>query len=354
MLKQLAEKSLRANFEQVGSSFFLTAGRNQFRSLWVRDFCFSVPALLAMGESKLVRDQLDLIWSHQNEAGLLPRGLDSMSPKLRVVRAVLKLQSRPLEMPLEAEYKGEHGTIALDSCLLTIWASFLYAEHTQDQAWLEQLRPVINKTLQYLLGYEDRGLLLQPKFSDWQDSVRRKGKTAFVNLWWWWVLREIEGRGWQFRGLPLAEDVEHEFKRTFLRDGHYRSLAVGPWVSLDVNLLMIYLGLEKDPKALWEIVKELPPMCTSPNYPSHMVSFFTRMSGYRHYHDETLWTWLLGLRLVVAKQVQDEIAYKIFRRSLEQELSGEEFVPELLRELSLLLESESPFSWGAAWIYLGG
>lgn len=139
MLKQLAEKSLRANFEQVGSSFFLTAGRNQFRSLWVRDFCFSVPALLAMDETPLVRDQLDLIWSHQNEAGLFPRGLDSMSPKLRVLRAVCKLQSRPS----------------------------------------------ITKALQYLLGFEDRGLLLQPKFSDWQDSVRRKGKTSFVNLWWW-------------------------------------------------------------------------------------------------------------------------------------------------------------------------
>lgn len=353
MLKQLAEKSLRANFEQVGSSFFLTAGRNQFRSLWVRDFCLCVPALLEMGELQLVRDQLNLIWSHQDTEGLLPRGLDSISPKLRVMRAVLKLQSRPLEMPLEPEYKGEHGTIAIDSCLLTIWASFVYAERVSDSAWLEQLRPLINKGLQYLLGYEDRGLLLQPKFSDWQDSVRRKGKTAFVNLWWWWILREIEKHGWAFRGLPLSKDVEREFRASFLRDGQYRSLTMGPWVSLDVNLLMIYLGLEKDPQSLWEIVKERPPQCTSPNYPSHMVSFFTRVSGYRHYHDETLWTWLLGLRLVVAKKMQDEIAYQSFRRSLEQELSGEEFVPELLRELSLLLESERPFSWGAAWIYLG-
>lgn len=345
---------MRANFEQVGSSFFLTAGRNQFRSLWVRDFCFSVPALLEMKEEKLVRDQLDLIWSHQNSEGLIPRGLDSMSPKLRVVRALLKRESEPLVMPLRPEYFGEHGTIAIDSCLLMIWASVCYAERASDgQAWLKSKKHAIETTLNYLLRFEDHGLLVQPKYSDWQDSVKRKGKTSYVNLWWWWSLRVAEKYGWAFKGLPRAKDVEHEFRKIFLRDGLYRSLSVGPWISLDTNLLMIYLDLEKDPQDLWSRVKELPSYCTSPNYPSHMVSFFTRASSYRHYHDETLWTWLLGLRLVIAQKMEDREAYEIFRVSLEQELLDEPGIPELMQHKNWLLPCERPFSWGSAWIYLG-
>ena len=86
----LAQNSLKANIISTSEGPMLAAGHSHFRTLWTRDFCFSVPGLLLIGERDLARRQLELIWKHQRKDGLLPRGIDVMAPQLRVIMSLLK------------------------------------------------------------------------------------------------------------------------------------------------------------------------------------------------------------------------------------------------------------------------
>ena len=47
-LLNIAKESLEKNIVRLPQGDFLAAGGNQFGSLWTRDFCFSVPALLTL------------------------------------------------------------------------------------------------------------------------------------------------------------------------------------------------------------------------------------------------------------------------------------------------------------------
>ncbi|RYZ97831.1 MAG: hypothetical protein EOP11_21490, partial [Proteobacteria bacterium] len=115
-LKEKALRTIEANLVETEKGLFLTAGGNQFRTLWTRDFCFSVPGLLAAGWRDLVERQLGLILSFA-EFSQLPRGIDPLNPKLRVVwgtafRFLPPPFANAYAKPLKAEYLGEHGTPA--------------------------------------------------------------------------------------------------------------------------------------------------------------------------------------------------------------------------------------------------
>ena len=84
-LWEIAKQSLEANTVQTASGPITVAGSHQFKTFWVRDFCFAVPGLLALGHHEQVRKQLAIALDHQRADGLIARGFDVINPKLRVV-----------------------------------------------------------------------------------------------------------------------------------------------------------------------------------------------------------------------------------------------------------------------------
>lgn len=374
-LAQIARASLLANVVELEGRCYLSAGANQFRSLWTRDFAHAAGGLIAIGRADVVRDHLDLLIRHLHpDSQLLPRGLDSMNPKLRVAyasfaRAPLpRLRPRspalPIGLPLKAEYRDQHGQFAIDGNALAVLAALSYARATGDEAWLERSLPALGQVLAGYTQHLRAGLVWQPPYSDWQDSVSRIGHACYTNLLVHLAARDLAEHA-PVPGLlldPLRERLEGTFRA---EGGLYRSLAKREQVSLDANLLALDHGLlgEADARELYERLRacplwrrqEIPGFNTTPDYPASWRNPGVLLAGLGHYHDRIPWTWLSGLSAKVAlgrgepseaRRILEVLSARAERDGHVVEIFAAQPPHDPFR--SLLYRSEAPFSWGAA------
>jgi hypothetical protein len=378
VLLSCATESLRENIETVGSKRYLTAGRHQFRSLWSRDFCYSTRALLKLGEFDVVRDQLSLyIELRRKKDALIPRAVDSISPKKRVVRQVfarfLGESNYPIEESLHAEYLSENGTAAIDSNILLILAALSYLHTTQDFIWWKQNESVLVEIFKYYDAHKRGALIVQPPYSDWQDSVKREGCAFLTNLFYWAATSELI----KFPAFGIQDKEPSELRVAIeitFRDpvtGLFRSMEGREPISIDGNLLALDLEFVRGAEAqglfeslqmhsLWKGRPGGPPIpgfVTYPDYPKKEVSWTTRLIGLRHYHDEIYWTWLMGLSLKIALRFDDieksaELLKALVRTTKRDGAVGEIYAPnpDLALWSSPWLTAEKPFSWGSAYV----
>ncbi|HBP21901.1 MAG TPA: hypothetical protein DEA08_29470 [Planctomycetes bacterium] len=376
-LAQVARESLLANVVEVGGRLGLVAGANQFRSLWTRDFAHAVGGLLLAGRGDVVADHLDLLLERLHpQLGLLPRTLDTMDAKLRVAWAsaarLLPGASTALAMEgeLEPEYRDQHGQFAIDGNALVILAALDYAAQEGGEAWLARRLPLLNESLLAYGRWLREGLVRQPPFSDWQDSVRRRGEACYTNLLVHVAARRLVAAGGQAPALllePLAERIEQAFHA---EGGLYLSLARRPYVSLDANLLALDLDHVRGPAAdalyaalvqspFWRR-DDAPGFSSYPDYPAPWRNPGVILAGLGHYHDRIHWSWLSGLAAKVAagrgdrssaERILDVLAARVERDGAVVEIYDPRPPHRPFR--SLIYRSEAPFSWGAARILEG-
>lgn len=396
-LEHVARQSLTANIHKLAKGCYLTAGAHQFNCLWTRDFCLSSRGLFRLGEFQVVYDQLELIIS-KLEIGdgfaLVPKVMDSSS-FVRQFRAVSPIinkcfgisQNVPLDEPLRAEYEDERGSVAVDSNMLVLLTAHDYFVLAGAGNWWKRRL----KDLVHIYKYYDQkhikdgdGLIVQPPFSDWQDSVRRAGKTFYTNLLYYLVSERL-ARFPEFGIAPenldqLRSAIEDRF---FDKDlGIYRSIVaseatrgqatVYPQFSLDANLLAIDLGyFDNDPdpnrlknlyasikkSCLWRGRADLPGSATCPDYPRDWIYWIVRVVLLSHYHDQMYWSWLIALSAKIAWKMND---YGEASRIIDQLVGLAERdqsiveiyspTPDLVPFSSWLYDAERPFSWGAAFV----
>ena len=329
-LREIAQASLRANIIPTTHGTLCVAGAHQFRTLWTRDFCYAVPGLLKLGHEDLVRRQLRVILSFVRTDGQMPRGLDVTSPKVRVLNA---LMNNPLKnfiaysQPLRAEYVGEHGTVAYDSNVLWAWAAAL---SKYDGAPLTKVLSIYERNTD--------GLYEQPKYSDWMDSLRRRGPQLLFHLQMWRTLREL--------GIE-TDSLSRVIRAKWFNDENR-------WVieSTDTLLLAIELGFGETSSLVSE-VKRRPVGVPSIEQPLSEVSLTTRIAGLRHYHDGFAWAWLAADTARVLLPHAPEFSETILTE-LEKLCVNEGAVPEIYvagtdrAVRAKLYKSEMPFTWGAA------
>ncbi|MGB3675163.1 MAG: hypothetical protein WA988_12040 [Candidatus Nanopelagicales bacterium] len=367
-LLDTALASLRANLVDTDSGQMLTAGWSQFRTLWTRDFCFSVPGLLAAGHEDVVNRQLRMLFATQRDDGLIVRGLDVIDPKRRVL---LNTALRPLPRrlrtpdyrgrPLLTEYLGEHGTPAIDSNVLVVQAIGQYVEHTGDTSLIEDNRGQIDAAMAYYSDQFTDGLVSQPGFSDWQDSASREGPGLYLHVL---LLRAAEllrrnGIDTEWKA-ALAETISATFYSH--RVGLFAQDTARTQFPLEANLWIIESGLFTDTVQtadLYENLKQSPlwrriGVPITPNYLNSAVSWTTKIVGLRHYHDQLRWSWLMAEAARIAKLMGDQKeAEKIYVRLRQlTAITGEVAeVYEATKDAPVkrgFYRSESPFSWGAA------
>lgn len=353
----IAEKSLRANIITSPDGPLLVAGAHQFRTAWVRDFCFSVPGLLALGEKDLVKNQLLLIYKFRSPEGLLPRGLDGWPPKMRVIlHTVLRFLPQILKnlsdnRPLRPEYLGEHVTPAMDSNILTLWATQKYLQAHPDhelQAVFDDNKKI---THDFYQKYFSKNLFKQPAFSDWQDSADRSGYGFYFHILYLQIYPDKE----------LIKQVFESFYRK--QTGLFSQFVDKDIFPLESNLWAVESNLFKDYIArdklytnllhsgLWNSVG-IP---VHPQYPDTQISWMTKFVGLRHYHDHFRWSWLVAEALKISRLMGD--------KDQETRLSSQlyELLQHSNRQVSEIYEaaqsadfkrgfyhSERPFSWGSA------
>ncbi len=368
-LWETARKSLEANRVQTPDGALTVAGGHQFKTLWVRDFCFSVPGLMAIGAQDSARAQLEVCYRHQRSDGLIARGFDVTNPKARVVARSFHLPFAPTYAgrALKPEYLGEHGTPAIDSNLLVLLASLQWMERQGSTYFLDRYSLQMERAFQFILNSRDGELFNQPAFSDWQDSARREGKTFYMNLLFVRVLARLQALkvGWSMR-----EDLEL-WKRALWHAfydagcGLFRSETGRGQFSLETQLWCIEEDIFKTSLAretLWksltrsDLWNPLPGRPVAPEYSPRDISWTTKLVGLRHYHDRFYWSWLMGESLKIAFLMRSQEDVTRITGELEKlarihgtiheiyEMKGIDLRP-VVRPL---YQSEFPFSWGAA------
>lgn len=376
-IETIAKRSLEANIITLPSGSYLTAGLHQFHSLWTRDFAFSIRGLLVTGHAEVVRDHLTaIINQRRSEDALVPRVIDNMSPRWRVIASTyFRLFGGnggfPLKDPLKAEFHDEHGTEAIDSNAVVLLGAYDYLQATHDQKWWDENE----ESLVQIFHYYDKKidpttqLIDQENFADWQDSVQRKGTGFFTNLLYTLVLKEyaefprfgIEpGRWTQQKALLNAAFFDS-------KSGLYRSLMGQNYFSLDGNLLAIERGFFSDDpenaEKLYQSLKQspfwrrtgTPGFNTYPNYPRSWHSPAVTIVGLGHYHDKLIWSWLMAYAAKAARDLGDHVEADRIFLELTQLIERDKTVAEIYSNRennpvweSILFRAESPFSWGAA------
>lgn len=372
-----ARATLLGNVVELASGPYLSAGGGQFRGLWTRDFCFAAPGLLELGRGDVVAHHLSGLLARQRASdGLVPRLMDSMSPAyLRVFwhcsgRWVPALaRELPLTDALVAEYRSEHGVEAVDSNLLVLAAALAYVEKTGDGGWWARHEQPLLRAYRYYDALLDAELVVQPPFSDWQDSARRAGKTFYTNLLYADVTARLS-RHAAF-GIPpeRARAIVARLHRAFFDapSGLYRSVQGSPHLSLDGVLLALdrelvrgeaaaalYSALRRH--ALWTR-HDAPGWCTTPDYPSRWISVQTKLVGLRHYHDRLRWSWLTALAAKVAARCGDLPEAQRLLALLQSLVARDGAIYEVYAPeppyapwRSRWYHSERDFSWGAGLI----
>lgn len=375
-----ARQALEQNIVRLPSGRYLRAGRYQFGSLWSRDFAFASRGLLRLGHGEVVRQHLDrLITAARPADALIPRTLDSMPPQLRVFLGAVQsrvpfLRRRQLGLrdPLRPQHVDEHGSISIDSNLLVLRAALDYVRRTGDRAWWRRVEPRLVKIYRFYDRHLRDGLIEQPAYSDWQDSVRRSGRTFYTNLLYYVVSRDLRRHpsfavdSAKLAGLRCR--LEREFRDP--ATGLYRSVAGRDPISLDGNLLALDWGyLAPESRAgrrlfralqgheLWKRNGGLPGFNTTPEYPRSWPHLVSRLAGLTHYHDRLYWSWLMALSAKVAHRMGDRQTSERVLARLARNVRRDRTVMEVYRPRAPfkpwrtpLYSSERSFSWGAGFI----
>lgn len=384
-----AVSSLEKNLRPIEGKTYLAAGLHQFNSLWTRDFCWSARGLIAIGKEDVVANQIDRLLNDpgvgrpQDTPFLLPRTLDSMSTTKRVIKSTFpRFVSLPLGSPLQAYYLDQNKGIAFDGNFLTVMAADLCRRNPRMAAWWNGNKARLAETLRFYdakaadgtLRFQRDGLLWQPDFSDWQDSVRRRGHTFYSNMVYACVLQNVVNEP-EFGVTPaMIADLRTKIDGAF-RDASsklYVSVKDQRQISLDGNLLAIDLGYLPQDRSkelfqalrswhpLWPKLPDLPGFVTSPKYPLGQKSLNFVLVTLGDYHDSLYWSWLMALSAKVAAMNPEDGAGAEALAILDRLVSmvqrdgwvAEVFDPrsDLPRHNNLFYHSEEPFSWGAAFV----
>lgn len=372
-LKYWAEKGLTMNIQRTEDGPFLSAGATHFRSLWTRDFIWSIKGLLATGHTDVVQNHLErlITFAHPSSA-LIPRVLKTFPTIFRVacvalVKGAPQICGRlPLTGPFLAEYRSEHGSIAADGNVLTVLGCIWFYEHTNDKAWWAKHEKDIIRIFSFYKSRMRDGLVMQGKYGDWQDSITRNGATFYLNILVSVAARKLRAYSTQV-DLSWLDSLDERIEETFgdSETGLYFSWAHHEHISLDGNLLAIdlgwldtghtmqlYMNLKKH--SLWSKAK-IPGSLTTPDYPNGTKSFITKIAGLRHYHDRAVWIWLGALAAEVAWKVNDHaesvrILTEIEKIAERDHGVGEIYTTTLEPYRSFIYRSEFPFSWSSAQI----
>ncbi len=372
-LKSFCLNALSKNTVRLKEGPFLVAGKNQFRSMWTRDFCFAARGLIAVGNYEVVRNHLQFLLKNMRKDGLVPRTVDSMLPRYRVTRNSIRylfgIGTIPeITDPLIIEYKDEHGTEAIDSNLLVIITALTYVEASKDLDWLKTHESYLKKAVSFYDNKLDDGLIIQRKFSDWQDSVKREGKTCYTNLLYWHVCNMLQ----QYPEFGIAREKVNLLRDKLIQNfydadsGLFLSILNERYISLDANLFAIEFGLDGvSANEIYQNLKKhelwtrytIPGFNTVPNYPASWRHLAVKLAGLGHYHDEVYWSWLMALSAKVAFKMNDkDCAFQILNK-LQELAMRDQAIREVYKseeELrpweSWIFKSEQDFSWGAGMI----
>ncbi len=373
----IAEANVRAGIEERhlpdGSrKTILWAGWRNFREPWARDFGFASFGLVEMGEKRALKETLEIYLHYQQADGRFPVKIHSTNVATRYLHSLFARQ-QPTYNPLRPKYHTAHRTISLDGNSLLVIAALNYLRYYQDEVFAHRYWDALKRALHWveMQALQPDGLLHQDAYTDWADSVIRKGAVHYTNVLYWKALREFaldaarygyseDANAFQRREQQLRAAINQHFWDE--RQGFYITSRQFPLVlSSDGNLLAIAWKLATPPQAHaildnmtgFGMAEPVPTKCTNRDYGRDFIAFENRLGGIAHYHTSAAWLWLgswhvIALvrsgRLDEAGRLLDRMRRVIVRDGVVHEVYGEN--GHYLK--TRWYESEAPLTWSAA------
>ena len=356
------------------SKEILNAGYRNFRESWARDFGFATYGLLALEQFDTVKDTLDAYLWHQADDGKFPVKLHSMNVASRYFHSFFE-REQPIEQMLKPKYITGHGTTSLDGHALLLIAAQNYAWEAEDQEFLRRHWSQLKLAIQWMQLYRKEPndpLLYQFAFSDWADSVARRGRVHYTNVVYWKALTSMAEASASLDIKQQAEFYTEEAERVsrsihahFWRDelGYFVTSAHLDQLSSDGNLLAIAWGLATPDQAksilnimaAAKMAEPVPTQVAFPPYPPSLIAIENRLGGVGTYHTTAAWLWIGAWHVIaLTKANRMEEAQELIKRITEiivrerqlNEAHGLDGKPLA----SVWYKSESPLTWNAGMV----
>ena len=356
------------------SKTILHAGYRNFRESWARDFGFATYGLLALDQFDVVRDTLDAFFWHQTPEGQLPVKLHSMSVVTRFFYTLFG-REQPTEVPLKPKFVSGHGAPSLDGQAMLIIAALQYAQEVEGDAFMNEHCEQLTSAMDWLRGYrkgKDDILLNQEAYTDWVDSVARRGCVLYTNVIYWKALTEMARHA---ASLNLNDEAVHYFseaesvsrminERLWRPElGYFITSGTLDNLSSAGNLLAVAWGLVTPEQAqsilrVLEDAKMAEPVPTRvayPSYPLELIAVENRLGGLTNYHTDASWLWIGAWHLIAlvqngemeqAQEVLERIVNVIVRDRQVNEVYGPDGEPLS----SFWYKSEAPLTWNAGMV----
>lgn len=373
----IASENLRAGIERRlladgERKLILNAGLRNFREPWARDFGFASFGLLELGEYQATKECLEVFMAFQNYNGQFPVKIHSTTVINRFIHSLFN-REQPTDAPLRPKYITAHNTISLDGNALLVIATVNYAKQAKDHAFLQLHWDALKRAVSWLEEHEeDNGLLHQGPFTDWADTVARKGKVLYTNVIYWKALHEMAETALEFgdsqdhklfslKADQIQEAINHQFWRSGL--GYFITSEDFDNLSSSGNLLAIAWNLttSKQAHSILDIMEETgmaSPVPTKPvqrPYPVEFIAIENRLGGLANYHTDAAWLWLGAWHIIALSRMERmEEAEKLLNRITEV-IVRDGAVHEVYSPTGEFLSnfwytSEAPLTWSAGMV----
>jgi GH15 family glucan-1,4-alpha-glucosidase len=373
---QIAIENLRAGLElrqlaDGSQKLVLNAGPRNFREPWARDLGFASYGLMALDERRAIRENLDVFYMNQLPDGQLPIKVHSTNVPTRYLHSLLK-REQPIYNPLRPRYFSGHKTISLDGNPLLVIAALEYIRNCQDQEFMDRYWSAIKQAVRWLEKYAltEDGLLHQGPFSDWADSIARRGRVLYTNVLYWKALQELSKAAGELGELPEAQELQEKADhiKAAINDyfwrpqlGYYVTTQEFANLSSSGNLLAVAWDLATpeqghailDAMERFGMANPVPTRPVHSPYPKRYIAIENRLGGIGYYHTEAAWIWLGAWHVIAAqhlgrneeaRQLLDRMARAIVRDGEVHEV----YSPSGRYISTLVYTSEAPLTWSAA------
>ena len=291
-----------------------------------------------------------------------------MTPVNRVLTDVLfktirlNNASLPITNNIKPFYLVNNRYEAIDSNLMVLYAAQLYAKVTNDSSWFNSHQNSFKRIFDFYKTKKQGLLIRQNEHADWQDSARREGLTFFTNLLYYHMASE-----YKFMNETELTQLRNKILEVFYdqKMGVFLSMAGRDNVSLEGNLWAIEHNLITNPEVLYKNLSKhglftehkIPGFATYPSYTKNDTYIQVKAVGLQEYHGNIYWSWLIGYAAKIAYKMGDTPTFSKIYANLEEILQRDLVVYEVYNNneaitpfRSMFYKSESPFSWGSAFI----
>lgn len=184
--EKIAKKDLRSCYQDQG----IFASPINFSDYWARDSFWAILGMLEIGDFSQVKKSLELFLKYQHKNGKIPRKIKT---DFNLFKYLFKIKiKRKAFQPVY--FSSVAPFLSLDDNLLFVIVFCVYVEKTKDKKFAEKYFFQVQSALEFFQKRKivRAGLLYETGFSNWMDTVFKRGLVLYTNGLWFGAIKKFE------------------------------------------------------------------------------------------------------------------------------------------------------------------